>query len=158
MFAKLKAIVYQFNYIYFQSDRDEAEASDDDIFNPDDEELLSDTLAPSIPNISKDGVSPSESSNKSSKITDSPKEVSPDGNTPVKVDEATCDIKKTEATEKNTEGDKSSHAIQNSVKEEIPGHENNSSNINGADDSKINPSNTIDNGDNTNKSTVRIKQ
>ena len=119
---------------------------------------MSDTPAPSILNISKDDVNPSDISCKSNKITDSPKEVSPDGNTPVKVDEATCDIEKTDETEKITELDKSSHAIPNSVKAEVSGHENNSSSDNGVEDYKIITSNTADNSDNTNKSIIRIKQ
>ena len=37
-----------------QSDRDEADASDDDIFNPDDEELLLESLSPTMTVASKD--------------------------------------------------------------------------------------------------------
>ena len=57
-----------------QSDRDEAEASDDDIFNPDDEELLSLPYNASGSNSSKDNdCTKSTSNSKNSSTAGSPK-------------------------------------------------------------------------------------
>ena len=119
---------------------------------------MSDTLASSIVNICKDDANPSDSSSKSSRITDSPKEAAPDGHTDINEDQATCDVEKTEGSEKITEFVKSPQAIQNTVEAESPGNENISENGNDVEDNNSITSNAAQNSDNTNKSTVRIKQ
>lgn len=107
--------------------------------------------------MSKDDVKSSDTISKNSRITDSPKEDLPDGNSAINVDEATNDDEKTDVNEKIMELDKSSQVTQPSVENQGPAKENNSLNGNDFDGNTSSSSNEA-NIDNKNKSTERIKQ